>query len=78
MTSSENSLQSQINEQIVFLTKMAKVNADFNETLNLLQILSCELENSNNDLQQMNHIARKLEQINEDLRKQLKNKKRIG
>lgn len=37
-----------------------------------------ELQNSSSDLNRMNDIARNLERTNEILRKQLKEKKRIG
>lgn len=72
------SLQTKIYEQIVFLQKMAIFNSDFNDTLNLIVEMNEELQNSSSDLNRMNDIARNLERTNEILRKQLKEKKRIG
>lgn len=72
------SLQTKIYEQTVFLQKMAIFNSDFNDTLNLIVEMNEELQNSSSDLNRMNDIARNLERTNEILRKQLKEKKRIG
>lgn len=72
------SLQTKIYEQTVFLQKMAIFNSDFNDTLNLIVEMNEELQNSSSDLNRMNDIARTLERTNEILRKQLKEKKRIG
>lgn len=75
---SKKSLQTKISEQTVFLQKMAIFNSDFNDTLNLIVEMNEELQNSSSDLNRMNDIARNLERTNEILRKQLKEKKRIG
>lgn len=75
---SKKSLQTKISEQTVFLQKMAIFNSDFNDTLSLITDLNEELKNSSSDLNKMNDIARNLEHTNEILRKQLKERKRIG
>lgn len=75
---SKKSLQTKISEQTVFLQKMAIFNSDFNDTLSLITEMNEELKNSSSDLNKMNDIARNLEHINEILRKQLKERKRIG
>lgn len=75
---SKKSLQTKISEQTVFLQKMAIFNSDFNDTLSLITEMNEELKNSSSDLNKMNDIARNLGHTNEILRKQLKERKRIG
>lgn len=72
------SLQEKIQCQKTFLRKIAILDSDFAKTLDLIEELEQELENSNDDFQRMNDIARKLEHDNETLKKQLKELKRIG
>lgn len=72
------SLQEKTQCQKTFLRKIAILDPDFAKTLDLIEELEQELENSNDDFQRMNDIARKLEHDNETLKKQLKELKRIG
>lgn len=72
------SLQEKVQCQKTFLRKIAVLDPDFAKTLDLIEELEQELENSNDDFQRMNDIARKLEHDNETLKKQLKELKRIG
>ncbi len=72
------SLQEKVQCQKTFLRKIAILDPDFAKTLDLIEELEQELENSNDDFQRMNDIARKLEHDNETLKKQLKELKRIG